>query len=121
VISAVEGVQAHTLNLWESIRERGLPVLVFVNKIDRVGADLEQVVLDFEKDLSVRLFALNYGDIADPQSPRVVNFTDAQAHIDSPIIDKSLEHCRFRKGEAPNSAAKPSRLALWECKNGFRD
>jgi len=37
VVSAVEGVQAHTLNLWESIRERNLPVLVFMNKIDRVG------------------------------------------------------------------------------------
>ena len=35
VVSAKEGVQAHTLNLWESIKERNLPVLVFINKIDR--------------------------------------------------------------------------------------
>ena len=74
VVSAVEGVQAHTLNLWESIRERELPVLVFMNKIDRIGADLEQVFNDFEKDLGTQLFALNYGDNSEPDNPKVIDF-----------------------------------------------
>ena len=55
VVSAVEGVQAHTLNLWESIRERQLPVLFFINKIDRAGADMEKVFNDLEKDLGAKL------------------------------------------------------------------
>ena len=59
VVSAVEGVQAHTINLWESIRERKLPVLFFINKIDREGADLELVYSDLEKDLGAKLFALS--------------------------------------------------------------
>ena len=79
VVSAVEGVQAHTLNLWESIRERGLPVLVFMNKIDRRGAEVEQVFRDLEKELGASLFALNYGDTSDPEAPEVIGFSEFSA------------------------------------------
>ncbi len=92
VVSAVEGVQAHTLNLWESIRERQLPVLVFINKIDRSGADLEQVFNDFEKDLGAQLFALNYGDNSNPDHPKIIDFPNIQSFLSSPIIDKSFEN-----------------------------
>ena len=92
VVSAVEGVQAHTLNLWESIRDRKLPVLVFMNKIDRLGADLEQVFNDFEKDLGTQLFALNYGDNREPDNPKVIDFLAMQDYISEPIIEKSFEN-----------------------------
>ena len=92
VVSAVEGVQAHTLNLWESIRDRQLPVLIFMNKIDRAGADLEQVFNDFEKDLNASLFALNYGDISDPEMPRIIDFEKIKPYLTTPIVDKSLEN-----------------------------
>lgn len=92
VVSAKEGIQAHTLNLWESIRERKLPVLVFVNKIDREGADLEQVFLDFEKDLGAKLFALNYGDNSEPGTPKAVKFLDGQPYVTTTIIEKSFEN-----------------------------
>jgi hypothetical protein len=42
-VSAVEGVQAHTLNIWESIRDLDLPVLIFISKMDRAGACGDQV------------------------------------------------------------------------------
>jgi ribosomal protection tetracycline resistance protein len=92
VISAREGIQAHTLNLWESLIERKLPVIVFFNKIDRTGVDVEQVFLDFEKDLDTKLFALNYPDLSDPDEPKLVSFTDCNTHIDSIILDKSMEN-----------------------------
>lgn len=92
VISAVEGVQAHTLNLWESIRERQLPVLFFINKIDRAGADLEQVFNDLEKDLGAKIFALNYGDNDQPESPKVIEFSAIQSYLTSPILEKSFEN-----------------------------
>jgi len=44
VISAVEGVQAHTETLWRALRERHIPVLFFINKIDRTGADTDAVI-----------------------------------------------------------------------------
>jgi ribosomal protection tetracycline resistance protein len=92
VVSAVEGVQAHTLNLWESIRERQLPVLFFINKIDRAGADLEQVFNDLEKDLGAKLFALNYGDNHEPGSLKVIEFTEMQPYFATPVLEKSFEN-----------------------------
>src|SRR5262245_56311162 len=38
VVSAVDGVQAQTRVLMRTLERLGIPVLVFVNKIDRVGA-----------------------------------------------------------------------------------
>src|SRR6266850_7664564 len=38
VVSAVEGVQAQTRVLMRSLRSLNLPTLLFINKIDRMGA-----------------------------------------------------------------------------------
>jgi ribosomal protection tetracycline resistance protein len=92
VVSAREGIQAHTLNLWESLIERKLPVIIFFNKIDRDGVDIEQVFLDFEKDLGAKLFALNYPDMSDPDEPKLLSFTNCDEHTDSTILDKSMEN-----------------------------
>jgi len=92
VVSAKEGVQAHTLNLWESLIERKLPILVFFNKIDRDGVDVERVFLDFQKDIGAALFALNYPDVSNPDKPKLISFTHCGTHIDSAILDKSMEN-----------------------------
>ncbi len=39
VVSAVEGVQSHTENLWRAFAALGIPCVVFINKLDRVGSD----------------------------------------------------------------------------------
>jgi small GTP-binding protein len=44
VVSAVEGVQPQTRVLMRTLRRLGLPVLVFVNKIDRRGARSEALL-----------------------------------------------------------------------------
>ncbi len=92
VVSAKEGVQAHTINLWESLVERKLPIIVFFNKIDRDGVDVETIFLDFQKDLGAKLFALNFPNLSIPQSPELVEFTNCENHIDSAILDKSMEN-----------------------------
>lgn len=92
VVSAVEGVQANTLNLWESLRERGIPVLIFINKIDRNGADIEHVFSDLEADLQTHLFALNYADISNPDQPKLVSFIKVAPYLSHPVIEKSFEN-----------------------------
>jgi ribosomal protection tetracycline resistance protein len=92
VVSAKEGIQAHTLNLWESLIERKLPVVVFFNKMDRDGVDLEHVFLEFEKDLGAKLFALNYPDLSNADQPKLLPFYECKNYINSIIIDKSLEN-----------------------------
>ena len=44
VISAVEGVQAQTRVLMRTMQRLHIPVLIFVNKIDRAGARRERVL-----------------------------------------------------------------------------
>ncbi|WP_028608445.1 GTP-binding protein [Paenibacillus harenae] len=39
IISAAEGVQAQTEVIWHALRERQIPTLLYVNKMDRIGAD----------------------------------------------------------------------------------
>ena len=39
VVSCAEGVQSHTVTLFRLLRENRVPTLIFLNKIDREGAD----------------------------------------------------------------------------------
>lgn len=52
VVSAVEGVQAQTLVLMRALQRLDIPVVVFVNKTDRVGADVEFVTLEVHERLA---------------------------------------------------------------------
>src|SRR5437588_7831594 len=49
VISAVEGVQPQTRRLARAIRAAQLPMVVFVNKIDRLGARGEALTEDISR------------------------------------------------------------------------
>ena len=51
VISAVEGVQSQTPLLMRALQRLGVPTLIFVNKLDRVGADPDRVL----EEISARL------------------------------------------------------------------
>ncbi len=59
VVSAVEGVQPQTRRLARAIRAAGLPLLIFVNKIDRLGARSEAVLDEIRRKLNLRAVALN--------------------------------------------------------------
>ncbi|GAA2167341.1 translation factor GTPase family protein [Pedococcus bigeumensis] len=63
VVSAVEGVQAQTLVLMRALQRLGLPVVVFVNKVDRSGADPDGVLGEIGTRLSPEAFAL--GQVSD--------------------------------------------------------
>ncbi|MBN1649954.1 MAG: TetM/TetW/TetO/TetS family tetracycline resistance ribosomal protection protein [Bacteroidales bacterium] len=58
VISAVEGVQAHTENIWLALKEHKIPTLLFINKIDRIGADKDAVIQEIKQDLSANSILL---------------------------------------------------------------
>src|SRR5207248_8527976 len=52
VISAVEGVQPQTRILMRALRRLRVPTLLFVNKIDRRGADCERTLRGIEEWLT---------------------------------------------------------------------
>lgn len=61
ILSAVEGVQAQSEMIWNALRKLGIPTLIFVNKMDRIGADPAAVLTQARTYLS--------GDIVPVQQP----------------------------------------------------
>ncbi len=58
VISAVEGVQAQTRVLMRTLQRLGIPTLIFVNKIDRSGAQYERVLQGIAERLTPAIIAM---------------------------------------------------------------
>ena len=82
VISGTDGVQAHTLTLWQLLERYQVPVFVFVNKMDLNGADKGKLLEDLQKRLS----------------PACVDFTqdrdslyEAAAMCDEALLENYLE------------------------------
>ena len=48
VISAADGVQGHTETLWKLLKRYGIPVFIFINKMDQDGADREAVLRELK-------------------------------------------------------------------------
>ncbi len=60
VISCAEGVQSHTETVWQLLREYNVPVLIFLNKLDRIGADPERVIQQMKNRLSPDILDLRH-------------------------------------------------------------
>src|SRR5438094_2524361 len=58
VISAVEGVQSQTRVLMRALQRLRVPTLLFVNKIDRRGADCERVLREISDRLTPAAIAM---------------------------------------------------------------
>ena len=52
VVSCAEGVQSHTVTLFKLLRKKKIPTIIFLNKIDREGADVSRVAAQMQKLLS---------------------------------------------------------------------
>ncbi len=80
IVSAVEGVQGHTRRIWELLEDYRIPVFLFVNKIDRVGADYNRVLEELRTKLST--------NIIDARSLIVDTKTSVIASIDEKLIEE---------------------------------
>lgn len=52
IVSAVEGVQGHTETVWQLLRKHRIPTFFFINKMDRVGADINGTEADIRQQLT---------------------------------------------------------------------
>ena len=101
VLSAVEGVQAHTETLWKSLRENNIPTIIFINKIDRVGADVENVIHEIQKELSPNIVVLQTVQNEETNDAKIKSYWDNNnkseeviesiANIDEDILESYLE------------------------------
>ena len=75
LVSAVEGIRAHTENILRALEQANLPCAVFINKIDRAGADVDRVFHELSK--------------VTPRTPvpltSVSNIESEQATVETPL------------------------------------
>jgi ribosomal protection tetracycline resistance protein len=82
VLSAVEGVQPQTVAIWRALQRLGVPTVVFVNKLDRAGADLDRAVDQVRRRLSPSVVELAR---ASEQGRREVRVTSVPLTDDSVV------------------------------------
>lgn len=67
VISGTDGVQAHTVTLWQLLRRYQVPVFLFINKMDLPGTDREALMEALREKLSPGCvdFGADFAEIAE--------------------------------------------------------
>src|SRR3954470_4386729 len=76
VVSAVEGVQPQTPLLFRALRRLNVPTLIFVNKIDRRGADERRVVEAMKRRLAAPVLPMQAVRNAGDRTASVAAFTE---------------------------------------------
>jgi ribosomal protection tetracycline resistance protein len=92
VVSAVEGVQAQTRVLMRTLQRLRIPTLIFVNKIDRAGAEPDRVFRDIRGKLTPAVVAM--GQARDPGTryADVVDFGPADRPFTARLGEVLAEH-----------------------------
>lgn len=52
IVSGTDGIQGHTVTLWKLLERYGVPVFIFVNKMDRDGTDRNALIVELKTRLS---------------------------------------------------------------------
>ena len=96
VVSGVEGVQPQTELLFQAMRKQGMPVLIFINKVDREGADPERVLGEIHKYLSQdALFVEDWDRITEIVCDQDEDLMDQ--YLNGEDLDETLVQDRFRQ------------------------
>ncbi|MDA3838758.1 MAG: GTP-binding protein, partial [Candidatus Delongbacteria bacterium] len=103
VISAVEGVQAHTENLWAALEKLHIPTLIFINKTDRVGADVDAVIDEIKNELSQNIIVLQDFSETNDISYEII---EQIASADDILIEKYLNEENISFTEIKESLKK---------------
>jgi elongation factor G len=81
VISAVDGVKAQALKIWEWANEFEVPRIIFVNKLDRERSDFLKAVDDIQKNLSTRAVAVSMPVGAEHDFQGIIDLVDMKARF----------------------------------------
>jgi len=112
VISAKEGLQSQTRILMDTIKARRIPAVIFINKIDRMGANVEKVVQDANDYMDGRLIATQRITTDD----KIFNFDDyefMEAAADTLYSHDDYLMAKFVNGEEITSSDFYNRLMFY--------
>ena len=92
VISAVEGVQAQTHILMRTLRRLSIPTLLFVNKIDRLGADDQRVLRQIADRLTPAAIALGSATGLGTRAAQYHPFSSDDPAFTARLVELLAEH-----------------------------
>lgn len=92
VISAVEGVQAQTRVLMRTLQKLRIPTLLFVNKIDRGGAQREGVLRKVSERLTPAIIPMGSTGELGNASARFDPYTAGDAGFTARLVDRLADH-----------------------------
>ena len=101
VISGTDGVQAHTLTLWNLLQRYNVPTFIFINKMDLPGADRHKLMNTLQAKLD--------SSCLDVEAP---DFSEQAAMCDEALLDQFLENGTVT---APQLAQLVSHRKLFPC------
>ena len=81
VISGVEGLEAQTYTIWRALQEKNVPVIIYINKMDRKGADFDKVLAELQNNLKVPTLTLTH----------VYQEQDGKLNITKSKVDELIE------------------------------
>ncbi|HXE71541.1 MAG TPA: GTP-binding protein, partial [Candidatus Nitrosotenuis sp.] len=81
VLDAARGIEAQTLKLFEVCRRRRLPLLTFINKMDRPSRDPLDLLDEIERLLGMRTVAMNWPLGSGPDFHGVYDRTSRALHL----------------------------------------
>jgi ribosomal protection tetracycline resistance protein len=111
VVSAVEGVQPQTPLLFRALQRLHVPTLIFVNKIDRAGADADRVLAELRRRLAPGVVAMG--------PPVVASASEQNALLAEALADRDDSIFRAFVGEVPLSAAELRRQLGEQTRHGW--
>jgi ribosomal protection tetracycline resistance protein len=122
VVSAVEGIQAQTEVIWKALKNLKKPVIFFINKTDRAGANPEKVFADIKNNFTKNI---EFFDDRQKITEAVCEKNDAllEKYLDGTItkqetdeeLKKQFAYCEIYpvlKGSAISGAGIPELLDL---------
>ncbi len=91
VVDAVSGIEVGTERAWQMLEENNLPGIIFINKIDKEGADVNKVISDIKIRLTKKASLIDSLD--DP------DLLEAIAESDDNLLEKYLEGAKLNPEE----------------------
>jgi ribosomal protection tetracycline resistance protein len=92
VVSAVEGVQPQTRILMRALRRLRIPALIFINKIDRGGADPRRVLRDIRDRLTPQVIAVGTTERDGTKAASFTPFAPADPAFAAAVAELLADH-----------------------------
>src|SRR5918996_5835696 len=112
VVSAVEGVQPQTRILIRALQRLRIPTLLFVNKIDRPGADCERVLGEIRDKLTATVVGMTSARGEGGRGAFVIRYGDGNAGFHERVLETLAEHDEvLLRDYLAEEAVSPRRLS----------